>query len=87
VITNYVGDCQATWAAATQQRLSMTSLVLGGIKGIKMTGLSEKASEMLQQERVNETRKMEKLHWIIVWKNVVGELFDFKVYAYVADRS
>jgi ATP-binding cassette subfamily C (CFTR/MRP) protein 1 len=85
VVTNYVGGRQATWAAATQQRLSMTSSALGGIRGIKMTGLSEKVSDMLQQERIHETKKMERLHWIIVWKNVVGETLDFKECAYITD--
>jgi ATP-binding cassette subfamily C (CFTR/MRP) protein 1 len=28
---------------------------------------------MLQDERVDETKRMEKLHWMIVWQNVVGE--------------
>jgi ATP-binding cassette subfamily C (CFTR/MRP) protein 1 len=73
VVTNCIGERQRNWAAATEQRLSITSSVLGGIKGVKMMGLSEKASEMLQHERVKETKQMEKLHWIIVWKNVIGK--------------
>jgi ATP-binding cassette subfamily C (CFTR/MRP) protein 1 len=75
VVTNYVGDRQRTWAEATEQRLSITSSILGTMKGVKMMGLSEKAGDMLQYERIKETRKMEKLHWIIVWENVVGKLF------------
>ena len=38
-------------------------------------GLEEKARDLLQDERNQETKKMEKFAWIMVWVNVVGPYF------------
>jgi hypothetical protein len=45
---------------------------LSEIKGLKMMGLEEKCGSLLQDERIKETKKMEKVKWIMVWINVVG---------------
>jgi hypothetical protein len=37
-----------------------------------MMGLSERMSDVLQQERVVEIDQMKKYTWVVVWKNVAG---------------
>ena len=67
-----IGSRQANWSAATQKRISMTSEILMEIKAVKMMGLDTLVNEVLQTERVQETKKMEQFTWMMVWLNVVG---------------
>jgi hypothetical protein len=43
------------------------------MKGIKMMGLNERVSDLLQEERISETNRMKSYTWMMVWMNVVGE--------------
>jgi ATP-binding cassette, subfamily C (CFTR/MRP), member 1 len=66
-----IGSRQADWSAATQKRISMTSEILMEIKSIKMMGLDDIVTKILQAERVRETKQMERFTWVIVWMNVI----------------
>ena len=73
VITKLIGNSLKLWADATQKRLAITSQMLSQMKVVKMMGLSETLSKMVQDERVKETKRMEEYAWIMVWKNVIGK--------------
>jgi hypothetical protein len=45
------------------------------MKGIKMMGLIERVSDLLHEERIIETNRMRSYTWVMVWMNVVGELY------------
>jgi hypothetical protein len=45
------------------------------MKGIKMMGLSERISDLLQEERIIETNSMRSYNWVMVWMNVIGESY------------
>lgn len=47
--------------------------MLSQMKSVKMIGLSGILGDIVQNERVKETRRMESWAWIMVWKNVIGE--------------
>lgn len=72
IIAKTFGKRQQDWSAATEKRLAKTSSVLGAMKGVKMLGLSERMSDLLQQERIVELGYMKRYTWAVVWKNVVG---------------
>jgi hypothetical protein len=71
-IARFIGDRQADWAAASQSRISKTKTVLSEMKGIKTMALEDQVHNILQAERIKETKEMEKFNWIMVWVNVVG---------------
>lgn len=73
IVTKLIGTRQRTWADATQKRITVISSVLSQLKTIKMVGLTDIMSNVMQHERVEETRKMKSWGWIIVWLNVVGK--------------
>jgi ATP-binding cassette subfamily C (CFTR/MRP) protein 1 len=73
VVAKLIGDRQKLWADATQKRITSTGSMLRDINGLKMTGLSEVMGDLVQDERVRETKQMEAWAWIKVWQNVVGE--------------
>jgi len=52
--------------------------MLSDMTGLKMTGLNEAVGEIVQNERVLETKRMESWAWIKVWQNVIGELFGIR---------
>lgn len=81
IITRHIGDRQIKWSKATQQRIGKTSAVLNEIKSVKLMGLGERVSELLQEERVKETKCMEKKNWLMVWVNVVGKDSGFSNHA------
>jgi hypothetical protein len=72
IITGQIGEKQIRWSKATQQRISKTTAILSEIKSVKLMGLGERVSGLLQEERVKETQCMEKKNWMMVWVNIVG---------------
>jgi ATP-binding cassette subfamily C (CFTR/MRP) protein 1 len=42
------------------------------MKSVKMMGLETTLAASLQDERVKETKLMEKWSWVKVWMNVIG---------------
>jgi ATP-binding cassette subfamily C (CFTR/MRP) protein 1 len=77
IITRLIGDRQEKWSAATEERLAKTSSILSSMKGIKMMGLGERISDLLQEKRITETNSMRRYNWVMVWMNIVGELNAF----------
>jgi hypothetical protein len=48
--------------------------MLNEMKSLKMMGLSEMMGDIVQEERVKETKRMEGFSWIKLWQNVVCKL-------------
>lgn len=72
VVTKRIGNIQKVWADATQRRIATTSSMLRDMKTVKMMGLSNVMGDIVQGERITETKRMESRAWIIVWQNVIG---------------
>jgi hypothetical protein len=49
--------------------------MLKDMSGLKMMGLTDVVGDIVQEERVKETKQMESWGWINTWQNVIG-LFD-----------
>jgi ATP-binding cassette subfamily C (CFTR/MRP) protein 1 len=72
-VAKLVGDRQKLWADATQKRITTTSSMLRDMSGLKMMGLADFVGEIVQDERIRETKQMESWAWINTWKNVIGK--------------
>ena len=82
-----IGGRQKAWADATQRRVTFTSTIIKEMKLVKMMGLTTRMSEMVQNERVIETKKMEAYTWMMVWLNVIGKLLNsFNFFRLTLDR-
>jgi ABC-type multidrug transport system fused ATPase/permease subunit len=73
-ISKNIGERQKIWVDSVQKRISITASVLSDMKSVKMMGLSNRVTALLQNHRVQETRKMAAFRWSIVWQNVVQNL-------------
>ncbi|PWY72678.1 ATP-binding cassette transporter [Aspergillus eucalypticola CBS 122712] len=60
---------QKNWNTATQERISTTTSVLGGIKSLKMMGMVDVTQCRIWQLREKELRLSERLRWILVAYN------------------
>ena len=54
--TRYASKAQRIWVASIQTRINSTSRVLGGMKAVKMLGLTDKMRSLVQQLRVDEIK-------------------------------
>ncbi|KIW17840.1 hypothetical protein PV08_05035 [Exophiala spinifera] len=71
-ITTSIGAQAGAWAAAVQQRISLTAGVLSSLKSVRMLGIEKPMSRMIQDERHNELRFQAKFRWSTVWLNTIG---------------
>ncbi|PYH89272.1 P-loop containing nucleoside triphosphate hydrolase protein [Aspergillus ellipticus CBS 707.79] len=63
---------QEVWVGAVQRRVGMISTVLGSMKSVKMSGLSELLATTLQGQRERELNLSRDFRWLIVWLNVLA---------------
>jgi ATP-binding cassette subfamily C (CFTR/MRP) protein 1 len=66
-----MGPAQGVWMASIQKRVSITSSMLASMKSIKMVGLSEHLSTIIQSQRVRELDLSAKFRWLSIWRNVI----------------
>jgi ATP-binding cassette, subfamily C (CFTR/MRP), member 1 len=52
IVANMIGNRQKIWVEAIQRRIAITSSILESMKSIKMMGLTEAISAMIQGQRV-----------------------------------
>lgn len=64
---------RGVWLQAMQQRVGLTSAVLGSMRSVKLGGMTQVYATTLQDERVHEIRKAIKFRWLTVWQNTLGE--------------
>jgi hypothetical protein len=65
-ISALAGSRQKLWLEAIEKRVDATAKVLGSMKGIKMTGLTDKLSRILQSMRDEEIKKSEKFRELLI---------------------
>jgi ATP-binding cassette subfamily C (CFTR/MRP) protein 1 len=53
-LTKLIGPAQVAWNKGVQQRLNLTSSILGNMKEVKLLGLSDRWSKEIQALRVRE---------------------------------
>ncbi|PYH32191.1 ATP-binding cassette transporter [Aspergillus neoniger CBS 115656] len=68
-VAKHLKPRQKEWNTATQERISTTTSVLGGIKSLKMMGMVDATQCRISQLREKELRLSERLRWILVAYN------------------
>ncbi|KAH6713295.1 putative multidrug resistance protein, partial [Leptodontidium sp. MPI-SDFR-AT-0119] len=94
-VTKLIGPRQRDWIAAVQTRVGMTSSMLGSMKSIKMTGLTNILSNALQSQRVRELNLSKKFRVMGIIANrqsaflptTVGPMATFVIFAIQASVS
>lgn len=64
---------QAMWLEAIERRISVTSQMLGSMKGVKMCGLSQVLGNRIQAMREEELHISGKFRRLLIWNMVLGE--------------
>ncbi|PHH80624.1 hypothetical protein CDD80_627 [Ophiocordyceps camponoti-rufipedis] len=67
-----MGPAKALWNSNVQKRVSTTSSALGQIKGIKMMGIEDRISRLIQSLRVFELDSSKSFRLFSVWINMIG---------------
>jgi len=60
------GGRQAVWLKAIESRVDATAQMLGTMKGVKMTGLTDKLQTMIQKQREEEITKSQKFRKLLI---------------------
>ncbi|XRM48249.1 hypothetical protein ABZX51_011180 [Aspergillus tubingensis] len=68
-VAKHLEPRQKEWNTATQERISTTTSVLGGIKSLKMMGMVDATQCRIWKLREKELRLSERLRWILVAYN------------------
>ncbi|KAI1844325.1 hypothetical protein JX266_009419 [Neoarthrinium moseri] len=71
-----MGAARMAWNSKVQKRVSTTSSVLHQIKGIKMMGMSDRISQLIQRLRVSELTASKSFRILIVWMNMIANASD-----------
>ena len=90
-IMKWASNSQKEWVAAVEKRVATTAAVLGSIKGVKIHGLTDRLSEVLQTLRVKELdyAKRYRINMICTAvvsnvTNLCGPLLTFMMYVLVS---
>jgi hypothetical protein len=75
IAVSFVMARQAAWLEAIEKRISVTSQMLGSIKGVKMCGLTDVLSTRIHTLRNDELRISGKFRRLLIWNMVLGECF------------
>lgn len=92
--TSLVVTRQAMWLEAIERRITATTAMLGSMKGVKMTGLTDVLREDLQQLRVRELEISKRFRKLLIWtmgfayiSPVVSPILTFAVFSIMAKNS
>lgn len=69
-----MGPTRMLWNGAVQKRVAATSSVLSQIKGVKLTGWTNRCLTLIQGLRTTELELSKKFRMLIVWVNMIGML-------------
>lgn len=58
---------QALWLEAIERRIAATTAMLGSMKGVKMSGLTDVLRADLQQLRIDELEISKKFRKLLIW--------------------
>lgn len=67
------GKAQGRWLEFVEERVTVTSKVLGVMKNVKMTGLTEVVANILRQLRLDEIGASQRMRVIRVINNTICE--------------
>jgi ATP-binding cassette, subfamily C (CFTR/MRP), member 1 len=73
IAVSFVMARQAIWLEAIERRISVTSQMLGSMKGVKMCGLSSVLGTRIQAMREEELHISGKFRRLLIWNMVLGE--------------
>ncbi|KAF2659533.1 P-loop containing nucleoside triphosphate hydrolase protein [Lophiostoma macrostomum CBS 122681] len=93
-LANLANKFQVAWVQKTEKRIGIISNMLGHMKGIKMLGLSEKMGRLMQQLRVEELQRAQKM-WSLLsiysgfafMPQALGPVATFAFYAIIAAKD
>ncbi|KAF4957433.1 hypothetical protein FSARC_11314 [Fusarium sarcochroum] len=74
IVVSFVMARQAMWLEAIERRISVTSQMLGSMKGVKMCGLSEVLGTRIQAMRMEELRISGKFRRLLIWNMALAYL-------------
>ena len=63
---------QRAWTVATQERIAMTTSMLGSMKNLKMLGVTTHTEALVHNLRVRELDMAKKVRWMMVAYNASG---------------
>ncbi|KAK1623308.1 ABC multidrug transporter [Colletotrichum phormii] len=66
VLSGSAGAFQASWMAAIQKRVAVTSSVLGSTKGVKLSGFTDKMFQIIQDLRLKEIASAAKFRTMLL---------------------
>lgn len=61
------------WNSKVQKRVTTTSSTLNQVKGVKMMGLSDRISDLIQSLRVAELDSSKAFRMFFVWISMIGK--------------
>jgi hypothetical protein len=73
IAVSFVMARQAAWLEAIEKRISVTSQMIGSMKGVKMCGLTDVLSTRIHALRNDELRISGKFRRLLIWNMVLGE--------------
>lgn len=73
VAMNFIMSRQAMWLEAIERRISVTSAMLGAMRGITMSGLKQVLFDNLQNLRIEELRISKKFRRLLIWNMAFGK--------------
>jgi len=65
--TGLVMSRQTMWLEAIEKRITATTAMLGAMKGVKISGLTDTLLRNLQDLRVEELRISKKFRKLLIW--------------------
>ncbi|KAF5682935.1 major facilitator family transporter [Fusarium denticulatum] len=74
IAVSFVMARQAAWLEAIEKRISVTSQMLGSMKGVKMCGLTDVLSTRIHNLRTDELRISGKFRRLLIWNMVLAYL-------------
>ncbi|KAH7237781.1 P-loop containing nucleoside triphosphate hydrolase protein [Fusarium redolens] len=74
IAVSFVMARQAAWLEAIEKRISVTSQMLGSMKGVKMCGLTDVLSTRIHALRTDELRISGKFRRLLIWNMVLAYL-------------
>jgi hypothetical protein len=73
-VAKLIGARQKIWTRAIQQRVGMTSSMLGSMKSVKMMGLSNILFDIIQNHRVRELELSKQYRVMSLWRVLLCEV-------------
>ncbi|OJJ96983.1 hypothetical protein ASPACDRAFT_1882742 [Aspergillus aculeatus ATCC 16872] len=71
-VAKKIGPAQKTWVGAVQRRVALTSSLLGGMKSVKMMGLSDRMNQAIQRQRIRELHLGASFRVFGIWRNTIS---------------